>query len=247
MAYPESSSVVAGNRVLATQYNNLRSDALYAETELLKVCDGTAAVALLLKPGTTILAPLVFTSGSLLTVPQAGAMEFDGTGIYLTPTNHRRFISLASDSIITTQTATTVASTTLWTGVTNANELKAQRVYTLLGCGLINNQNASSTVTITINFGATAICALTTPGSKLTNQPWQFNSYITIRSIGDISTGVVSSHGVMTVSTTIVHSTTEAVPVDTTIANDITVKAAWSGANSDNWVKLTQCWMATAD
>ena len=50
-------------------------------------------------------APLRFASGSLLTTPEAGVMEFDGTGIYLTPTNHRRFISLASDSAIAAVTA----------------------------------------------------------------------------------------------------------------------------------------------
>jgi len=97
----------------------------------------------------------VFQAGTLLTVPVAGTMEFDGTGIYLTPTNHRRFISLASDSIIASVTATTVAPTTLWTGVTNANELKVNRVYAIRACGLVNNQNSAANVTLTVNLAAT--------------------------------------------------------------------------------------------
>jgi hypothetical protein len=117
-------------------------------------------------------APHKLTSGVLLTVPEAGAMEFDGTGIYLTPTNHRRFISLASDSIIATVTATTVASTTLWTGITNANELKPYRVYSIHGCGLFTTQNANDQAVITISLGESSIVVLTTPKAVVTNQSW---------------------------------------------------------------------------
>ena len=190
-------------------------------------------------------APLFFNPGTLLTTPEAGAMEFDGTGIYLTPTNHRRFISLASDSIIATQTATTVAPTTLWTGITNADELKPNRVYLVKGCGLVNNFNAAQTTTVTVNFGGTAIVTLPTPLVKLTNDPWDFEIYITIRTTG--VAGTVSGYGRGLVSTTIVNTTTESIVLDTTAANNITVDVAWAAAHADNWLKLTQCWLAAAD
>ena len=193
------------------------------------------------------LAGMVFQSGTLLTVPVAGTMEFDGTGIYLTPTNHRRFITLASDSIIATVTATTVAPTTLWTGITNANELKAQRVYLIKGCGLVNNQAAAANVTVTVNFGATVIATMTTPVLKLTNDPWDFEVFITIRSTGLIAVGRVSAFGVMSTATATLRTINESVAVDTTIANDITVKAAWSAAHADNWLRLTQIWLQTQD
>ncbi len=198
-----------------------------------------------LLPGTATDAPVKFAAGTLLTTPEAGAMEFDGTGIYLTPTNHRRFISLASDSIIATVTATTVASTTLWTGITNANELKAYRVYRIEGCGLINNKASSNEVTITINFGATAVLSLTTPVESLTNRSWHFIGFVTVRTTG--ATGTVSTFGQMDISTENVRTTTESIVVDTTVANNITLKATWDVADADNWLKLTQCWMATAD
>ncbi len=193
------------------------------------------------------LAPLIFQAGDLLTVPEAGTVEFDGTGIYLTPTNHRRFISLASDSLITTITATTIAPTTLWTGVTNANELKVYRVYVIKGCGIINNQNSAATVTITVNLGAIVINTLISPGTKLTNDIWHFEVFFTIRAVGNITTGLVSSFGALEVKTTTQRTMNESVAVDTTVANDVTVKAVWSGAHASNWLKLTQVWLAEAD
>jgi hypothetical protein len=193
------------------------------------------------------LAPMIFQAGTLLTVPEAGTMEFDGTGIYLTPTTHRRFISLASDSIIATVTATTVAPTTLWTGITNANELKPYRVYVIKGCGLVNNVAAASNVTITVNFGATVVNTLITPVAKLTDDPWQFEVYLTIRTTGLIATGRISSFGSLEVATSLQRTINESLAVDTTIANDITVQAVWSVANASNWIRLTQVWLSTAD
>jgi len=54
--------------------------------------DTSPEAVLQLKAGTTAAntAPLKMTAGALLTTPEAGVIEFDGTGIYLTPTNHRR-------------------------------------------------------------------------------------------------------------------------------------------------------------
>lgn len=40
--------------------------------------------------GTTNAAPLIFSSGSLLTTPNAGAMEYDGTALYYTPLGTQR-------------------------------------------------------------------------------------------------------------------------------------------------------------
>jgi hypothetical protein len=193
------------------------------------------------------LAPLIFQAGDLLTVPEAGTMEFDGTGIYLTPTNHRRFISLASDSIIATTTATTIAPTTLWTGITNSNELKAHRVYVIKGCGLINTQNAAQSGTLTVNLGAAVINTIAIPGAKLTNDIWFFESFFTIRATGNIANGLVSSFGTSEVKTTVQRTLTESAAIDTTIANDVTIKYEWGAENAANWIKLTQIWLSTAD
>lgn len=194
-------------------------------------------------------APLKFAAGTLLTTPEAGAMEFDGTGAYLTNTNHRRFVSLAADSIISTVTATTVAPTTVWTGITNANELKARRVYVIRGCGLVNNLNAAAVATITFDFGATTLITFTTPGAKLTNDEFHFRIMVTIRSIG--AGGDVSAFAMImvdaTTGTKTQHSVTETIAVDSTIANNATMNVVWSAADASNWLKLTQCYMKEED
>jgi len=43
-------------------------------------------------------APLKFTAGTNLTTPEAGAMEFDGTNLYFTPSSTRQTVTLSSDS-----------------------------------------------------------------------------------------------------------------------------------------------------
>jgi len=192
-------------------------------------------------------APFVFREGTLLTVPEAGAMEFDGTGFYLTPTNHRRFISLSSDSLIVTATAITIAPTILWTGIINADELKVHRVYVIKGCGIMNNQNAAAIATITISLGATTIVTLDSPGANLTDEIWRFEVFFTIRAIGDIASGLISSYGTFRIETTHQRSLNESVAIDTTIVNDITISVVWSAENDSNWFKLTQVWLAEAD
>jgi len=193
------------------------------------------------------LAPLIFQAGDLLTIPEAGTVEFDGTGMYITPTNHRRFISLASDSSIATTTATTVAPTTLWTGVTNANELKVYRVYVIKGCGLANNVSAAGIATIAIDLGGTVVNTLTTPAVKLTNEPFHFEVFFTIRAVGVIATGRVSSFGTMEIGTSDQHTVNESAAIDTTVLNNVSLIVTWSGAHASNWIKLTQTWLAEAD
>jgi hypothetical protein len=61
----------------------------------------TSPTALLhLKAGTASAntAPLKFTAGTNLTTPEAGAMEFDGTNLYFTPSATRQTVTLSSDS-----------------------------------------------------------------------------------------------------------------------------------------------------
>jgi hypothetical protein len=188
------------------------------------------------------LAPMIFQAGDLLTVPEAGTMEFDGTGIYLTPTNHRRFISLASDSLIVSVTATTIAPTTLWTGIVNANELKAHRVYVIKACGLYTT-DPTDVATITVKFGATTIGSITTPVGAITLGPWYMEIFITVRTTGLL--GTISAFGRIDASTGSSYGVLESFVLNTTIANDLTLTCAWDATG--NGLRITQCWLATAD
>lgn len=49
--------------------------------------------------GTSSLAPILFTSGTLNSTPQTGAMEYNGTNFYLTPSLTRRQIPLQSSAL----------------------------------------------------------------------------------------------------------------------------------------------------
>ena len=68
-----------------------------------------------LKAGTTTLntAPLKFTSGVNLTTPEAGAMEFNGTSLFFTPSTLRKTIAFADLSNITGLLPATLGGTGL--------------------------------------------------------------------------------------------------------------------------------------
>lgn len=221
-------------------WRRTRSDPLYVE-----IAGDTMTGGLILAPGTALVdtGPLRFQEGTLLETPVAGSMEFDGTGIYLTPTNHRRFISLASDAMIATTTATTTASTTLWTGITNADELKPYRVYAVTGAGLYTTHDANDRATVTVSMGGTEIVSLQLPAGLVTNQPWHFEVYFTIRTIG--VSGTFSSFGMIMGSTGTAHAVVDESAIDTTAANNVVVACEWS--DIENSLSLTQCWLAMAD
>jgi len=202
---------------------------------------------LLLPPGDIAAgkAPLQMQAGSLLTAPVAGSLEMDQTGgLYLTPTNHRRFISLAADSIIATTEATTELNTVLWTGILNANELKAQRVYVIEGCGIYTTSNASVQATIEVKFGGATALTILTPPANVVDIPWHLKILITIRTIGVGGAG--SSFGIIeTGRLKQSYVCEESFPVDTTLISDVTISVAWGGVG--NSLKLTQAWMSTQD
>ncbi len=82
----------------------------------------TAPTSLLhLKAGTAALntAPLKFTSGTILTTPEAGAMEFNGTSLFFTPSASRKEIAFADLSNITGALPTSKGGTGLATVGTN--------------------------------------------------------------------------------------------------------------------------------
>ena len=59
----------------------------------------TAALHIKAGTATASTAPLKFTSGTNLTTPEAGAMEFDGTNLFFTPSTTRETILFASDAV----------------------------------------------------------------------------------------------------------------------------------------------------
>ena len=154
---------------------------------------------------------------------------------------NRLVIPICPDFLITTTTATTVASTTLWTGCIGAKKLIAGRVYKAEGCGFYNTHDAGDHPHIVVAVGATPLISLSFPAGNITNKLWCFNVLFTVRTVG--ATGTISTHGDIEAAAGTTYNTVESVAINTTTANDITVKCVWDAADADNWVKLTQCYM----
>jgi len=184
-------------------------------------------------------APLKLTSGTNLTTPEAGTIEYDGTRFYITGSGARRVISRASDVITTAATAAnTTAEITVFTAVLPANILAAGKVYTVLGYGKASTQNASATLTIRVKVdGVTLVTLACTPG-QAANDPMCYRLTFTVRTIG--ATGTISSHGDIEVKDSKVHTNTSSTTVDTTAVGGVTVTFQWDNAHADNTATLDQ-------
>lgn len=191
-------------------------------------------------------APIKLTAGTLLTVPESGAIEYDGTGTYITNTNHRRFLSQAADSIISSViVSNTVAETTVFTGTLNANELKAHRVYRLNYYGHLDTASAADTVTVRVHINGTTLVTLTSNSGSITDEPFHGQAVFTVRTTG--VGGTISTHGDAEIGTKFIHSNIPSVSVNTTSANYITLTFQWSAAKVDNIMNLDQAFLEVLD
>jgi hypothetical protein len=214
-------------------------------TELydLKVPYTGATDTLQLKAGNASAAPVKFTSGALLTTVSPGVIEYDATRFYASPVTHRRVLSMASDSMISTVTATTVEPTVLWTGVMNATEPKISRVYIIRGCGTFTTINADDQVTVSVKLAGVTLVDVITPKAVVTNKPFSFLSYLTIRTLG--VNGTISTFGSMEAAGINKFEVDRTTTIDTTTINNIQVLAEWSGTGNN--LKLSQCWLGVQD
>jgi len=98
-----------------------------------------------LAAGTATTAPIKLTSGTNLTTPTSGAVEYDGTNLYFTPNGTRRTVAYA-DSVISTPVRQTVISGGVDSATGAANFLSA-------GTGLAVDL-AATTTNVRMSFAA---------------------------------------------------------------------------------------------
>ncbi len=228
-------------------YGNFSSDYLTFYGELGIGVDAPSAL-IHLKAGTAVAgtAPLKLTAGTLLTTPEAGALEYDGMGIYLTNTNHRRFISQAADSIIASETvANTTVDTTVFTAMVNADELKAHRVYRMSFYGQFGTNSAADTVTVSIHVNGTVIGTITSTAGVVSGVPFRGEAVFTVRTTG--VAGTISSYTELTLDTKILHTNTSSLVVNTTNINYATLHFQWDNADVDNTITLDQAFLEVLD
>jgi hypothetical protein len=191
-------------------------------------------------------APLTLEPGILLTTPEPGTLEYDGTGIYLTNTDHRRYISQAADSIIVPVTvANTIVETTVFTGVLNADELKTYRVYRLNLFGELSTASAADKITVTVYVNGTTLVTLESNAGVVTDAP--FNGWVvfTVRSTG--VAGEISSNSHLMLANKIINTNISSVAVDTTAINNLTLTFQWDAAKVDNIMTLDQAFLEVLD
>lgn len=186
--------------------------------------------------------PIKFQSGTLLTAPENGVMEYYDGRFYLTGASARRVISRGSDSIVTPVTVhTTDVKTTVYTATLPADTFKAGKVYEIYGYGKASTFNAASTLTITLELDGNVLTTLDAVPGLAADDPMHFKLAFTVRTIG--GTGTVSSHGDIHVKDTEVHTNTSSTVIDTTAVNAITVTFKWSASNAGNTATLDQAFL----
>lgn len=202
----------------------------------------TTTAYLHIKAGSTsaTTAPLKFTQGSLLTVPESGAVEFASGTLWFTPFTERRSIDLSNGVITTTSTVSnTVAETTVYTEPIAANELHTGQVVKVRVLGRYSTANASDTVTIRLKIGGTTILSVVSAAANVTNAPLDIEFIFTVRSDG--ASGTIIGFGRVELNNQAKSAaSTSTTVVDTTIAEDVTITAEWSSADPSNSLSIDQ-------
>ena len=169
---------------------------------------------------------------------ESGVLEFSNDRFYITNVATQRAIDRTSDVITSTTTVSnTVTETTIWTGTLSANALKAGNLLKVHVDGVISNATAADDITISTYMGATQVATFNPAIGNVTNEHWHVNFNITVRSVG--ATGSVAFHG----ATHIGGSDSESLnieTIDTTVAEDITVKVQWDNAKAGNTISIYQ-------
>jgi hypothetical protein len=121
------------------------------------ILDGTTGITGLLTPpaGTTSAAPLDFASGTNLTSPLAGAMEYDGKVPYFTPQGTQRGIIPGMQFYCLQSPYTFTSSASVVPAYNVGVTLSGSTVYAFEGL-MIMIKSSGSTVSGSIGFGGTA-------------------------------------------------------------------------------------------
>lgn len=193
--------------------------------------------------GTATKWPLRFTSGSLLTTPVSGTMEFYNDKIYITNVVNRKAIDRTGEAKVTTTTvANSNTEDTVFTEVISANTLKVGNIIKIKAFGQYTTASAADTFNINVYIGTTLIGTIASPaGIKASNAPWHSESILTIRTAG--AGGTVSSHIDMIAVTSSSHTNTPTTAINTINTNNITVKIQWSSAKADNIAQIDQAFV----
>lgn len=222
---------------------SVNTDDLFVDTSTGRVGIGesTPTAALHLKAGTASAstAPLKFTEGTLLTLPESGAMEFDGNSLYFTQADVRRSVVVGNDIRVTDTVVTnTTTETTIHTSPISADELKAGKMYKVTLLGKTTTENASQFFTLRFKMGGNTLITVPMVAKAVADDHFKTEAYITIRTIG--ATGTYVAHVEGTIGTQVITITPVTGSVDTTVAEDMVTTLQWDAAVAGNVFTIMQ-------
>ena len=196
-----------------------------------------------LKAGSTTVAPLKLTSGTLLTTPETGAIEYAGSKTYITNKSLRKAIDRTSDVKLTTTTVeNTTTETTVFTANVPANSWVAGNVLDMTMFGDISNDVGGDDVTINVKVDGTTIATVVTDGRKLTNTCWELIGHAIIRTVGE--SGTMAWTMALRIDGQDTDFTCDVSGNNTTGALDITATAQWDAEDADNVFKCIGGYMS---
>lgn len=195
-----------------------------------------------LAAGTTALAPLGFTAGALLTTPDPGSVEYDGTAWYFTPTGTARALTPVA-YYYRKNTATTLASATgnqSIFGLTNGVTVAANTTYEV---ELEFELTTTGTTSHTESFGFALTTATVTNMGVTVNR---LSASTTSSALGAYLTSAtpVVVTGALTTAQTVVYRVKGTIAVGTggSINPVLAFSAAPAGTSTvvlGAWMKLT--------
>ncbi len=211
------------------------------------------ANTVILGVGTASIAPLKFTSGTNLTTPQAGAVEWDGTRLYVTNSARQTLAYLkdvglrASQTTVINATAhltpTVIVGTDVGTNVIPANTFAVGDELITKISGLFITAANVQPITFRVLLNSTVLITLTgsLPGSA-GNPGWTWTGELTftIKTVGATGKGLLTGALFMEsrslgYSVMIPLTVASEININTTQANTIIVDAQWT--NSGNSLK----------
>ena len=183
-------------------------------------------------------APIKFTAGIALTVPEVGVLEFHDSKLHITNVAVRRVIDRTSDVIAATTSVTdTTDETTLWTGVIGANALKVGNILKIHVNGQITTATAADDITMNVYIGATLLATLNPAIGNVTADHWHLDTVVNIRTVG--VGGTMAQHSRIHISDSDDYSESLDA-LNTTIVENITVTVAWDNAKVGNTISIWQ-------
>jgi len=219
------------DKVLIDEIGNMGIGGQTSPTAYLHAAAGTATA------GT---APIKLTDGTLLTTPEAGAIEYNDGHFYFTNPGSR-LAAVMSNGVITANTAVTntTTETEIYTRTSPANELHEDEVYRLHMLAAYSNAAASDDFTIRVKLNGVTIHTVNRLGGNVTDVGFEVLLTTTIRTDGASGT-YISSINATDDTDSYTRSTTSTAAIDTTTTNTFSMTVQWDNAKAGNVFTATQ-------